>query len=289
LSSSPAVYTTVFPNAMPYLRPFVRSLLAQSDRDWALWVGLDRLDPEDVRAAAPEIDELEPQWITAQQGDRPAILRERAWCRIVEQHDIVVLVDSDDVLATERVAAAVAGLVAADVYGCALELIEGSGASLGAVLQAPPVEDWEVFLGRKNVFGLSNTAYRTAVLADVLPLPVDVGVIDWHIASRIADAGGRFVFDPRPLMLYRQYGDNMARVVPPFTGEYLRTAGQLVRGHYELLEPLLRPSGVLAGEVRRGLAAVHRYLARSADRFDEQAEALNARGLQAYIWWDYVE
>ena len=158
-----ALYTTVHPASFPYLEPFFRSVLAQTDREFDFWLGVDALRPEALGSASGLLENA--TFVEAEPGDTPASLRGRAWAQIVTLYDAVIFVDSDDVLYPERVAAAKKQLEVSDVGGCALELVAENGASLNKVLRAPPESDWAELLPFSNVFGLSNTAYRCEVLA----------------------------------------------------------------------------------------------------------------------------
>ena len=46
-----ALYTTIYPGVEPYLAEWFRTVDAQTDREFDLWIGLDTLSPADVAAA----------------------------------------------------------------------------------------------------------------------------------------------------------------------------------------------------------------------------------------------
>lgn len=295
-----AVYTTVHPASAPYLAAFFGSVAAQTDRDFDLWVGLDGLS-EAVLGAA--LGPLEAHVIHAEPGDTPASLRGRVWERLVTRYDALVMVDSDDLLYPERVACAKRGLETCDVYGCALELIAEDGTPLGLTLTAPganrdtdPGTDLAELLPRANVFGLSNTAYRAQVLAETLPLPPEVAVVDWLVATRASLAGARLAFDGVPRMAYRQYADNTARVLPPFSPEGIMTATRHVQEHFRHL--LAAPVGPGAAPFERRAAAVQRFAERvqadvlendpKDDLLTTYTRDLNRRKQPVYLWWEGV-
>src|SRR4030095_8527297 len=95
--------------------------------------------------------------------------------------------------------------------------------------------DLAALLPRGNIFGMSNSAYRAAVLARCLPVPPDCVLPDCLLASRALALGARLTWDNAPRMGYRQYANNCARILPPFTAQGVLTAAALVVQHYRLL------------------------------------------------------
>lgn len=278
-----AVYTTVHPASAPYLKAFFESVAAQTDRDFDLWIGLDGLNEAALEAA---LGPLEAHVVHAEPGDTPASLRGRVWERLVAAYDALVMVDSDDLLYPERVASAKRGLEACDVYGCSLDLIAEDGTPLGLTLAAPD-EDPAELLPRANVFGLSNTAYRAAALAETLPLPREVAVVDWLVATRAFLAGARLSFGGTPQMAYRQYPDNTARVLPPFTPEGVLGATRYVQEHFRHV--LAAPVGPEAAPFERRAAEVRAFAERvQGDMLTTYTRNLNRRKQPVYLWWEGV-
>ena len=97
-----AVYTTIAPPMLPFVPEFLRSIESQTDRDFDLWVGVD-----DVAMPAGMIQSFgrRLEVVRAKPGDSPAVIRERAWRKIVERYEVLVVVDSDDVAEPTRVEA----------------------------------------------------------------------------------------------------------------------------------------------------------------------------------------
>lgn len=88
---------------------------------------------------------------------------------------------------------------------------------------------------RTNVFGLSNSAYRSAVLRRCLPLPAGAVAADWFLATRAWLAGARLALDPVPRMDYRQHAANVTIVRPPFRAEHVRRDAAVVAEHLALV------------------------------------------------------
>lgn len=228
-----ALYTTVHPTARRDLRAWYDSVIRQTDRNFDLWIALDGLSPSDACGAIGA--HVDAAWVLGDAGSSPAQVREKAWRQIAERYSAVVLVDCDDVLYPRRVEAAREGLRAADVWGCALRLIDAGGADLGVTLSLPDHVRIDDVLPRCNLFGLSNSAWRTESLLRALPLPAGCRLIDWYLATCSWGHGARLAFDRAVLMCYRRHEANMAALVRPFTAPQIMQAAQLVMEHHEFL------------------------------------------------------
>lgn len=282
-----AVYTTWYPGVEKYLPDWNRSLASQTDRDFDVWIGVDALDAEREAAALGGLPDA--RWVAAEPGDPPARVRERAMNRLVEDYAAIVFVDSDDVLLPTRIAAARAALELHDVAACALRIVDERGRDLGLVFGRSEEGDWGGFLPRHNVFGLSNSAYRSEVLRKLLPLPADCILIDWLLASRAWASGRDLYFDPEPRMAYRQYAANVAKVLPPFTETDILRATERVRSHYHLLldDPswtIPPPFRSLLAAARERFAAFEGFVLDSPENLARYVEALNGLAPR-YVWW----
>lgn len=282
-----AVYTTWYPGVERFLPEWYRSLAGQTDRDFDVWIGADALDPRQEAKALGGLREA--HWVFAAPGDTPARVRERAMTRLVEAYPAVVFVDSDDVLLPTRVAAARAALELHDVAACALRIVDERGRDLGLVFGRSEEGDWGRFLPRHNVFGLSNSAYRSEVLRKLLPLPADCILVDWLLATRAWASGRDLYFDPEPRMAYRQYATNVAKVLPPFTETDVLRATERVRSHYHLLldDPswtIPPPFRSLLAAARERSSAFEEFVLDSPENLACYVEALNGQAPR-YVWW----
>lgn len=285
-----AVYTTVYPGVEPYLVDWYGSLRRQIDQAFQLWIGVDQLTIHEVVKALGESPDA--IWVTAEDGDSPAQVRQRALARIAEDCRAVVLVDSDDMLHPERVSAARRALSFSPVTACALQLMDVRGADLRARLTLPTGSVVEDVLPRRNIFGLSNTAYTSEALDQCLPIPSEAALVDWFLITRAWLRGIPISFDTRALMGYRQYGANTAQVLPPFTAERVRRDTALVVRHIELIE-----SASSADDLPERTAAVQQ-MAADVGRFQRNVLGAPSR-LATYVtelnlldveplWWSSV-
>ena len=231
-----ALYTTIYPEALPFLQQWGESVTAQSWRNFDLWIALDEVAKVDVFAATGCLEDA--HFITVPPSSTPAEVRNYALNCFLDHCDAVVLVDSDDILLPIRMEAASVAAKKNDLTVSAMELADASGAKLD-ILFNPALEGKDIVRG--NVFGFSNTTWRSSVLKACLPVPSECRLMDWMVAVKAHLAGASIGFDSTPSMLYRQHAGNMALLLPPFSPEQIMTATQLVLGHYRLLEKEVLP------------------------------------------------
>jgi hypothetical protein len=280
-----ALYTTVYPAVERFLPDWARSVGRQTDLDFDVWVAVHEWDVAHAAQALGPMGRL--TWAPGRPGATPAQVRSDALERVVAAYDGVVLADSDDLLEPSRIAAAREALSWWDLSGCALRIVNESGHDLGPVFGPPPGVDPCALLSRANVFGLSNSAYRSRCLAACLPLPADCALMDWFLASRAWLGGATIGFDPAPRMAYRQYGQNTARVVGPFSTQAVRAATDLVLGHYRILfreTAVSGPRRVTLDRARTRVEQFHRAITRSDAALQRYVNALNGLAVD-YVWW----
>ena len=279
-----ALYTTFYPAMLPYLETFWKSIKSQTDSEFECWLGLDGVEILDIEM---RLGQLEVNWLLAEQGSSIASLRQRALETICERYEAVILVDSDDVLYPNRVASAKAALQNFDVYACALDLIDEQGRELGLRFGLAEQKDWQDFLVTVNVFGFSNTAYRCSVIKKALPIPAEVVMVDWLVVTRTLSASAHLFFDSVPRMAYRQYPDNTARVLSPYTPVQIVRASQLVLRHYDhvltdLNLEMAKPYLKRRAEVQQFAQSITQK-----ERLERYTKALNALK-PVFYWWECV-
>jgi hypothetical protein len=272
----------------PYCADWARSLSLQTDTGFDLWIGVDNLSTAEIDEAARQ--HLNAEFVFAEPGDTPAMIRSRAIEKMVTRYDAVVFVDSDDVLAPTRVEAAKGYLLQYDVAGTAMELIDQHGAPLGITF-SPPTSDYASLLFRWNIFGLSNTAYRTEILGKCLPIPAECVAVDWLLATRASMLGARLGFDPVSRMYYRQHADNSARIISPFTPGQILDSTRIVLQHQRCL---IGMNCVFDDNKKELLHNANSYVtrffqsvSRNPDILIKYVAALNILPLKT-LWWTCV-
>ena len=274
----------------PYIADWYRSLCQQTDRDFQLWIGLDGLGSESVK----DMMGMDPKaiWVTVSSGATPAQIRQQALARIVGACSGVVLVDSDDLLHPSRVAAARAALQAAEITGCALRLIDEHGKDIGLTFDLPPRFAAEDVFPRNNIYGFSNSAFRSDFLRRCLPIPAEAILVDWFLATRAWLLGANMSFDRVPRMDYRQHPANTARVRFPFSGDQVMSDTALVQQHFELILATPRPEflaeryGALTN-VAREVEVFQQRIVSCSGQLKSYVQALNALE-PTPLWWTCV-
>ncbi len=283
-----ALYTTVYPGAERYFPAWYSSMRRQTDVNFDLWIGVDGADAGPLRAycaPAPPIT-----WVFAASGESPAQLRENAISRMILVYPAVVLVDCDDIMEPNRVKMARRSLRQNDVTACAMRVIDADGRDLGLSFR-PPDEDITELLAECNIFGFGNTAYRSRTLGRCLPIPAECRLVDWFLATRAWASGAKMHFDNSYGMAYRQYADNVARVVPPFTPQQVLSAVQLVSGHYDLVLASLpatqRSTRARIEAARQRVSAFCQAVVACPSMLEDYVQALNQLTIN-HVWWSIV-
>lgn len=285
-----AVYTTIYPGVEPYLADWYGSLCRQTDHDFQLWVGLDTIHPQSVEQILGF--QVRAHWVTNPAGASPAEIRQNALAQLVDTCTGVILVDSDDILHPERVSAARADLEASDLVGCALSLIDQAGQRLESTFSLPTNLTPDQVLPRNNVFGLSNSAFRTDLLKQCLPIPAAAVLVDWFLATRAWLLGARLAFDRGIGMMYRQYDANTARLRYPVSADQVASDTALVSQHLQLV--LAQPDREFLPDRLSRLQALQteietfeREIVLDERRIQEYVCALNQLR-PAPLWWASV-
>jgi hypothetical protein len=285
-----AVYTTVYPGVESYLADWYRSLCHQTDQDFELWIGLDTIEKDLVQKILG--GDVAAHWVERTSAGTPAQIRQEALAQIVETCAGVVLVDSDDVLHPTRVAAARAGLEASELVACALCLIDQQGKDLGLTFSLPANVSPDQVLPRNNIFGFSNSAFRSDLLKRCLPISSAALLVDWFLATRAWLLGARLAFDRAPGMDYRQHATNTARLRFPILVDQVISDTALVRQHLNLVlaEPrreFLTDRLAVLTRLSAEIEKFHEEVVLHGRRLKDYVRALN-RLRPAPLWWSSV-
>lgn len=284
-----ALYTTIYPGAEAYLGHWHRSVQAQTDKGFQLCIGLDGIEREVVESMIGR--HLEAVWAPSSLESTPARVRQESLAGIVERFDAVVLVDCDDVLHPARVAAARMALKTSELAACALRLTSQQGEDLGITLTLPERGKPDDILPRNNIFGFSNSAYRSGLLARCLPIPARVELVDWFLATRAWLMGASLAFDPVVRMDYRQHSANTAPIRFPFEASQVIRNALKVRRHFEslLASPMknaLPDRWARVQKVSEDVRLFTEEVVAQPCKLETYLGKLNALKPQAIWWWD---
>jgi len=287
-----AVYTTIYPGVEAYLEDWYRSVRAQTDQNFQLWIGLDGIEAAAVESVIGT--RLEAVWVLSKPDNTPARIRQRSLAQIVEDFDAVVLVDSDDILHPTRVASARAALQTSELAACALRLVDQHRQDLGTTLTLPECVAPDNILPRNNVFGFSNSAYRSELLRRCLPLPAGTALVDWFLATKAWLTGGKLAFDTIVRMEYRQHGANMAPIRFPFDANQVIRDTKKVREHYYLLlaSPMENARPDRWAQVQEAATDVQLFseqVISQPEKLENYIRNLNTLEPQVVWWWDVAQ
>ena len=284
-----ALFTTVYPEGKQFLCDFFSSLSAQTDNDFDLWIGLDRI--RETKLNEYICDDYQAICIEQKNNESNISLRQRAMKEMVELYPGVIFVDSDDILAPSRISAARSSLKHYDMYGCAMKIIDVNGADLHVSFQMPSGTDITSLLPRFNIFGMSNTCYSTDLLKKCLPFPTDCILLDWFVATRAWAQNVRMCFDSVQQMYYRQYSSNTARVLPPFTQEQIIKSTELVLQHYNNvlnnIPELPNTKRILIENAQNYVEAFNYSIKQSPEKLQRYIIGLNNLPPN-HIWWSCI-
>lgn len=299
-----AVYAVVYPAAMRFFGEFWSSLAPQLIEGFELCLSLDGVTEDEVWAVTGPEQRLRLAPVTSGSNGHwptPAEIRDKDLAGLAKEFYAVVLLDSDDIVLPGRLEAARNALSEHDVYACALEIV-GEDAR---PLQVPDfaLDDSELhelnrgaLLADVNAFGFSNSAYRSEILRQCLEVPSQTVLMDWLVASRAHLIGASFTFDAVPRMQYRQYGNNTAKVIPPFTADRVLADTRRVIEHYGLLLDAAHGAGRSVTPFERARERADRLIrwfgapgaASGVTNLMEYVARLNAMPKKTYLWWQHL-
>jgi hypothetical protein len=301
--SDVAVYAVVHPGVMRFFSDFWNSLQPQLGDGFEAWLSLDGVAADEVLAVTgptASVRFVEPQAVSSAGPGSPVDIRKWALAKLTADYAAVVLLDCDDVLLPERLEAARRSLEQYDVYACALRIVDESTSPSPVPLFTLSEDEVDrlrhgALLATANPVGFGNSAFRSEVLAACLDVPTDARLMDWLVASRAHLAGASFTFDTAPRMLYRQYGNNTANILPPFTGDRILTDTRRVLDHYRALLTTPHDSVRSVAPFERAWDHVknfHDWLEAPGHsprrNLTEYVERLNALPMRTFLWWQHV-
>jgi len=286
MSSDYVVYATCYPGVEAYFPQWRNSILAQTDKEFDLAIGLDVITPSQVQEMLGV--DIKARFLMAPAGSTPTGVRNHAFAQLVDDYKGVIMTDMDDLLLPERVRSAKAMLSASDLCCCAMQVMDAD-CMVQDVVFDPGKGTQNILVG--NVFGLGNTAYRSRLLKECLPVPATCVLMDWLLATRALASGATIAIDRTPQMVYRQYPNNTARILPPFSTDQILKACELVLGHYSLAlaEASERFPEMLDDlkHVSENTRHFFETMQRSRSILQDYVAALNTRPMQ-HVWWDCV-
>jgi len=131
-----------------------------------------------------------------------------------DNSDAVLCLDIDDIPSSMIVKIAKQVALDYDVTAFGARIINEKGRAIGRF----GLGGLDIY--KYNVFGFTNTVYRSEVLSKLLPIR-DVLIPDWDTARRAFEMGASMHFDDRVLTSYRQYGQESNQRLVEIDGRYV--------------------------------------------------------------------
>jgi hypothetical protein len=205
-------------NGAPFLEPQLRSLLAQTHRDWVLYWRDDGSSDDTRRLVAEFTAELGATRSVTVPGERRVGTTESFLTLLraayADGHARMAFADQDDVWLPEKLARGIAELAKVPqeipTLYCARQLLVD--AELGSLAVSFPFRRKPGFpaaLTQNVATGCTIMLNRpAAVLLDASHAPAAC-MHDWWSYLLVAAAGGRILADREPVVLYRQHDSNL--------------------------------------------------------------------------------
>lgn len=233
------LFTVVHGGSACYFDEFLASLNKQTDLDFDLLILNDAPSWEDSPSAMKKMAERPFRWRWIDVAGSVVEIRKHGLSMLRDERlaDAVIFIDSDDLMAPNRIEVCKANLKPKEVLVNELILF-GEHQAPRALLKQHFVEGQILQLTdlvHSNCLGLSNTAL---MVEDITPrfqdIPDDTIAFDWAFYTGLLHDGCRARFISGTSTLYRQHAANTASVVDVGDAQILRSV--LVKAqHYRYL------------------------------------------------------
>lgn len=204
-----SLFTVVFPASLPFLSPFLESLVAQSDDDFCVVVLNDGVQGLESYF---EKYNLRYQIITSP-SSKPHENRIFALNKIKESFKSILFIDSDDELGENRVAVVKSLLKNNDMVISDIDLISENGELLlkgylsERLTNKQPIKAADLI--NKNIAGFTNTAVNIPNNHTFPELPENIKAVDWAVFHHLLSVNDNAIFTSECSTRYRQYNSNL--------------------------------------------------------------------------------
>ena len=231
-----AFLTTIFPMNPEYLFVFFTSLQKQTYQQFDVIVvndGYEGLEVLRKKFSTLNIIELK-------HSGSPAKNREHGINYVIDhEYSIIVFGDSDDYFDHDRVQVSVEKLNNCDVLVNDLALFNEDGVYQQKYISNRIQDGFQVdieFIKDKNIFGLSNTALKVALLdSERVYFSQDLVAVDWYFYTKLLLLENtKAIFTNKIQTYYRQYGANTIGMGEA-SKEVFQKTRLVKRKHYALL------------------------------------------------------
>lgn len=272
------ILTTIFPVCEGFLGQFFDSLVAQTVRDFDVFVLNDGIDLfHDILAKYPQLNILEHRSSLSPVKNREIAIKEV----LQLGYKSIIFGDSDDYFEKNRVEVCLDKLKKYDVVVNDLVLFNSDGILSSNYISQRFDNDSEITLDdvlNKNIFGLSNTAVNTKVIQNT-DFEDGVTAFDWLFFSEILSGKASAIFTNETVTYYRQYEANTVGLGDNSLASIQRSL-QVKSQHY----------GAMAKKNK-----VYESLLTQVQRLTDKGQEMTEDSIQDvdanthYLWWENTE
>lgn len=234
--SNPGVFfSVVYPQALPFLKDMLISLLGQTRKDFDVLVVNDGCERNQIKEILQDVNLI---ILDSECGFSRNRMQGINFARS-HNYKYILFCDADDTFAAYRYQRTIEEFVKsqADIIVCNLNIVNENLESVISEYfnKEIPDERWidADFLNDKNIFGMSNTAIRLDSLTEDIHLP-ETPIVDWLLFTMLLLKGLNAKYITDSLVNYRQYSSNMIGI-NKFDVVSFRRLADLKNNHYRLL------------------------------------------------------
>lgn len=206
----PIVYVAVYPECKNYLNKFLYSLSNQTYKDFVLFIVNDGLEVTELEKMISKFN-FKSVILNINESVPISKVREEGFKFVLKnKFNYIIFADADDFFAEERVEKSLYYLKNNDVVWNNVSIVDDCENLLEKTYFNIKDKSNNIFvkLGDKNYFGLSNTAIRSDLLNEIIPIPNDIIAVDWWMYSILTYHKYRIFFIEEALTFYRQHDLN---------------------------------------------------------------------------------
>jgi len=275
-----AFATTFYPMPESYISSFFESLNCQSFMGFDLVILNDNYGPlKKYIKAYPNLNIIELKYSNTPAKNREFLLKyiKKA------SYEIIVLGDSDDVFDSKRVEKSLNKLESADIVVNDVSLFDNHGyfemLYMSNRIKNNSIIDFS-FIRTKNIFGLSNTAFKLDIL-ETIHFDDNIVALDWYLFSLLLQSKAKAVFTSETYTGYRQHNRNIIGL-SSVSGTRLKQSLQTKYLHYELFTKIDSTFTELAINTKNSLAKLE------DNNYLEQEVSKNNAQLYYPLWWECI-
>lgn len=272
-----AILTVIFPEIKVFFPEFAQSLRNQTDQNFQLIIVNDGCSLSDFDLSGFQYSILPNGESIAK--NREILIHEA----IAQKHEWIIFADADDWFESNRIEV-IRGLIP-DYDVIANEIAPFSGIHYSSTKFEKALGKFCSidlnFIRDKNLFGLSNTAFRTHFLKNI-EIPFEIIAVDWYLATKAMQAGARSCFTAKTKTYYRQWDNNIIGI-DKISDKEIKTGVKVKYLHYKNLaesDPWYA----------KDLAWLQNlYLNSENANFDVYANKVRKAGLKSPFWWENIK